>query len=137
MLGFLIPLVLKLGIPAKFAKPLIYGVLAILAVAAFFGAKAIYDHGVITKHDAKVEAATAKADLKANDHASEQRRADDSRITQEADQLKKVQTNAKTDHDRSLARFRCIRLQQSARAANREPPRCDGLNVPAGANGAH
>jgi hypothetical protein len=121
----------------KFAKPLIYGVLGLLILLALWGGKCAYDKSVITKHDAKVEAATAKADLKANDHAAEQRRADDARLTQESQQLKEAQNGATTDLDRRLAFQRCLRLQQGARRDGKQPPSCSGLNVPTGSARAH
>jgi hypothetical protein len=135
LIGFLAP---RLGPKGeKLAGPVAYLILAIGAAILLFGGKALYDHSVISKHDTKVEAKTAKADRKADNHAADQRRTDDARLNQEASQLQKVQTNAKSNHDRSLARARCIRLQQSARAAKRQPPACVGPGVPGGTDGAH
>jgi hypothetical protein len=121
---FLLKLATGIGIPPRFAKfAVIVTGIVLLALAAFAVVK-IHDHRVIAQHQAQQDAANAKADRKADTNAAEQRRADDSRLTQEADQLKKVQDNAKTNHDRSIARFRCIKLQQDARAAGRKSPTC-------------
>jgi hypothetical protein len=62
--GLLLGLVLKSGVSQRFAKPVLYAVLLALAVAAFFGAKAIYDHNLVSSHDAKQEAKATKATLK-------------------------------------------------------------------------
>jgi hypothetical protein len=63
----------------KLAGPVAYLILAIGAAILLFGGKALYDHSVISKHDTKVEAKTAKADRKADNHAADQRRTDDAR----------------------------------------------------------
>lgn len=124
MMG-LIALALKFGVPPKFAKAAVIAALFALVIAFFALGKCAYDKSIISRHEVKQEAATAKADRKADTHAAEQRRADDSRLTQEADQLKKVQDNAKTDTDRRLARHRCIRLQQAARRDSKLAPACN------------
>jgi hypothetical protein len=137
------PLLLKMVVGwlgpkwSKFAEPLVYLVALALIAAAIVGLVKLHDHRVIANHGARQDATTAKADRKADSHASAQRQTDDARLTQEADELKKAQANAKSNHDRSLARARCIRLQQSARAAKRQPPACAGPDMPSGAAGAH
>ncbi len=123
-MGFVIGKILALGVPAKFARPLAIVGLILLIIIALGVGKCTYDRSVIAKHDAKIEAATAKADRKADAAAAVTRRADDARITQEATQLEKVQANAPTDADRRLARHRCLRLQQSARAQGKPSPVC-------------
>jgi hypothetical protein len=130
MPSFLLSLAAGLGIPAPFRKAAVIAAGVLLLLLAIFAAVKIHDHRVIAQHQAAQDASNAKADRKADAKAAEQRRTDDSRLTQEAGQLKEAQTNAHTDHDRSLARARCIRLQQSARAAKREPPSCLGSGVP-------
>jgi uncharacterized protein HemX len=122
---------------SKLATPLIYLVALALIAAAIVGLVKLHDHRVIANHDARQDASTARADKKADNHAAVQRQTDDARLTQEQQQLQKAVTNANTNHDRSLARARCIRLQQSARAAKRQPPACTGLDVPGRASGAH
>lgn len=112
----------KLG---KFAKPLIFVVLAFLILGALWGGKCAYDHSIINAHEAKQDAANSKADRKADNHAAEQRRADDARLTQETNELNRSTNNGQTDLDRRLAFQRCLRMQQSARAAKRQPPACN------------
>jgi len=124
MFAFLIPFVLKLGIPARFAKIAIIGTLIVLAVALLGIGKCAYDKSIINAHEAKQEAATAKADRKADAKAAEQRRADDTRISQERQELEKVVSHAPTDLDRRLAFQRCLRLQQAARSSHRVAPSC-------------
>jgi flagellar biosynthesis component FlhA len=130
MIATLIARLVALGCPPGLAKPLLGIVAALVILGALWGGKCAYDRSVIDKHDAKVEAKTAKADRKADSHAAEQRRADDTRLTNETEELKRSTDHAQTNHERSLARARCIRLQQSARAAGRQSPSCAGLNVP-------
>lgn len=98
--------------------------LILAAVGLFFGAKAIYDHSVVSKHDAKIEASQAKADRAADQNASVAKEHDLNRQNQEADELIKVQENAKSTTDRRLAFHRCLRLQQHARENGLQPPRC-------------
>jgi hypothetical protein len=134
---WLLSLAAGIGIPERFQKAAIIGAGALLLILAAFVVVKIHDHRIIATHDAKQDATNSKADRKADSHAAEQRRADDTRLNQEADQLKKAQDNAKTDHDRRLARFRCIRLQQAARRDGKQPPSCLGPGVPGGAGGPH
>lgn len=110
---------------ARFAKPLIYLLLALLVLGALWGAKCSYDKHLISAHDSKQDASNAKADRRADQGAAVQRRNDDNRLAVEAQQLKEAQSNAHTDTDRSLARFKCIRLQQAARASNSVVPACN------------
>lgn len=109
------------------AKALGIGVLvALLAIAAVIAVK-VRDHRMIASHDAKQDAVNSKADRKADEHAAETRRVDDTRLAGEEAQLQKVrEDNAKLPNatDRRLARQRCIRLQQAARAEGRESPAC-------------
>lgn len=121
---WLLSLIMGLGVPARLAKPVLGLVAALALLGAFLGLKSCYDHRVIATHEAKQEAATAKADRKADTNAAEQRRADDSRLVNESDQLGKAQANAKTNLDRRLARNRCIRLQQAARRDGKLAPTC-------------
>jgi hypothetical protein len=120
----LVAMLIGWGVPAKFAKPLLIAVGVLLLLGAIFAAVKLHDRRVIDTHEAKQEAATAKADRKADDHAAEQRRSDDARLTQEQQQLQGSTTHAQTDLDRRLAFQRCLRLQQAARAAKRQPPTC-------------
>lgn len=108
----------------KGARAMAFAIIALAVLVALGTAKCLYDRAVISRHAAGQEAATAKADRKADAKAAEQRRADDARIVQESTQLEKVQANANTEMERRLARHRCLRLQQSARAEHRQPPTC-------------
>ena len=125
MLSFLIPLATGIGIPAKFAKPAIIGTLIVLAVVLLGLGKCAYDRNVIKAHEAKQEAATAKADRKADAKAAEQRRADDARSTQETQQIKEAVNEAGSDPAaRRAAYYRCVQLQQSARKSGKLPADC-------------
>lgn len=99
--------------------------LLLVLVVLLFGAKSCYDSSVVESHTARQDAANAKADRKADQQAAEQRRTDDTRAATEAAELQKVTNDATlTPANRRVARQRCIRLQQSARAAGRQPPAC-------------
>ncbi len=65
-----------------------------------------------------------KADRAADTKAAETRRTDDARLTAEQSELKEVTTNAPDPAAARRAHYRCIRLQQAAREAGREPPSC-------------
>jgi hypothetical protein len=117
-------LALKLGVTQRALKVGLIAGAVILLVIGVGVAKCAYDRSIIETHDARQSAANATADRKADAGAAVQRRADDSRLAQETQQLGKVQANAQSDVDRRLARHRCLRQQQAARASGREPPAC-------------
>lgn len=112
------------GLKGKVALAIGGLVLLLAAGGVLWGLKALYDHNVIAAHDARQEAATTKADRAADANAATERRADDNRLQSEAAELGKVTNDAQNDRDRRVARQRCIRLQQSARAAGRQSPAC-------------
>jgi hypothetical protein len=123
LIGFLAPRLGKNG--EKLAGPVAYLILAIGAAILLFGGKALYDHSVISKHDTKVEAKTAKADRKADNHAADQRRTDDARATSEAQEIKEAINEAGNDPAaRRAAYYRCVQLQQSARKSSKPSPDC-------------
>lgn len=123
MIGMLIGLIAP-TFGEKAARPIAWLIIIAAAVALFFGLKACYDQSIVTKHDAKIEASAAKADRAADQKAAEQKEHDLARQNEEADQLIKVQANAKTEADRRLAFHRCLRLQQRARENGLVTPRC-------------
>jgi uncharacterized protein YqfA (UPF0365 family) len=113
------------GVPAKAAKPLLFAGLALLVVALLFGAKCAYDKSVIEQHEARQEAATAKADRKADQKAADQRRVDDARAVSEAQEIKEAINEARNEgRDPRAAYYECVRLQQSARRERKPPPEC-------------
>lgn len=134
--GMLASLALRFGVSERAAK---FGLIGAAVVALVIGlgvAKCTYDRNLISGHTAKQDASNSKADRKADARAGETRRTDDSRLEQEKRELERAQANAQNDTDRRIARHRCLGLQQSARAAGRQPPACDRPGVPAGTGGA-
>lgn len=122
---FLIGLALKLGIPPRFAKYAAYAAGALLLLLAIFAAVKIHDHRVIASHEAKQDAANSKADRKADSHAADQRRVDDARVTTETQEINNAVSEAKrTGRDSRAAYYKCIGLQQRARAAKLVVPAC-------------
>lgn len=125
MFAFLIPLVLKLGIPSKFAKPAIIAAIIALAVLALGLGKCAYDRSIINAHEAKQDAANSKADRKADAAAAEQRRADDARLQTETQEVNHAVEKAGNDPvARRNAYYACVRAQQLARAKRQQPPTC-------------
>jgi hypothetical protein len=121
----LVAMLIGWGVPARLAKPLLYGVGALLLILAIFAAVKIHDHRVIAQHQASQDAANAKADRKADASAAEQRRSDDARLTNETQEINNAVSEAKrTGADPRLAYYQCVRLQQAARAAKRVVPSC-------------
>lgn len=109
----------------RFAKPLLIGVGALLLCLAIFAAVKLHDRRVIDTHEAKQDAANAKADRKADATAAEQRRVDDARLTTETQEVNNAVSEAKrTGADPRAAYYACVKLQQAARAANRVVPSC-------------
>lgn len=125
MMGSIIGWLIAKGLSERLARVVAIGGLLALLAGAMGGVKCAYDRRLIDNHEARREAASAKADRKADAKAAVQRRADDARIAQEQVQLERVQANATSDMDRRLARHRCLRLQQAARRERRQPPACN------------
>jgi uncharacterized membrane protein YccC len=122
---WLISLAAKLGIPPQFRKAAVIGAGAVLLVLAIFAAVKIHDHGVIATHEAKQDAANAKADRQADAKAAEQRRTDDARTTEESQQVKEAVNDARSQgRDPRAAYYKCVELQQRARAAKLVVPAC-------------
>lgn len=122
---FLITWALKAGIPAKYAKIAVIGALVTLLVVGLGVAKCAYDKSVIASHEAKQDAANAKADRKADTKAAEQRRTDDARSTKEETEIKEAVDEARrTGADPRAAYYECVRRQQHARAAGKPSPDC-------------
>lgn len=110
---------------AKFAKPVIYLSLILIAVGAFFGMRAIYDHRIIAAHDAKLSVGTANADKQADDNAAVSRVTDVTREQNESIQTQEAINAAKRNgSDPRAAYYDCVRKQQSARSAGKPPPVC-------------
>ena len=120
-----ISLLIGWGVPAKLAKPLLYGVGVLLLLLAIFAAVKLHDRRVVAQHQAAQDASNAKADRKADQQAGEQRRADDARQTNETQEINNAVSEAKrTGADPRAAYYHCVELQQAARAAKRVVPAC-------------
>lgn len=130
MIGLIVGFFLNRGASPKNARAYAWGVVLLAAALLLWGAKALYDHSIVSAHDAKIEASAAKADRKADQKAAEQAAKDAQRLDYETDQLIKAVDNAPKDPnvsddlERRLAYHRCLRLQQAARANSLKPPRC-------------
>ena len=122
---WIIARIIGLGVPPALAKPLMGIIAALALIGAFVGLKSCYDRKVVATHNAKQDAATAKADRKADAKAAEQRRADDARLTTETNEIKEAVNEAGTDpRARRAAFYECVRLQQAARRDGKPPAEC-------------
>jgi hypothetical protein len=125
-MGFLIGLALKLGVSQRWARPVTIAALVALLVFGLGVAKCAYDRSVINNYTNAAKAKAAAADRKADAKAAVERRTDDARITNEAQELKDVEARHEKESaaTRRVARQRCIRLQQQARDAGKQSPAC-------------
>lgn len=122
---WLLSLATGIGIPPRFAKAAVIAAGAILLGLAILAAVKIHDHRVIAAHDAKQDASNARADRKADTNAAEQRRVDDARVTTETQEINNAVSEAKrTGGDARAAYYKCVSLQQRARAAKLVVPAC-------------
>jgi hypothetical protein len=88
MMTYLIARLIALGIPKRFAAPLL-GLLALIAVAgALWTAIALHDRHVIAASDAQHEAKLAPVIAKAGDNAATQRSADTIAITRHEQEIR-------------------------------------------------
>jgi hypothetical protein len=121
----LIALLVSWGVPQRFAKPVLIAGLFALTLAALGLGKCAYDRSVIRQHDAKQDAANAKADRKADTHAADQRRADDARSATESTEIKEAVDEARRiGRDPRAAYYECVRKQQAARRERKPPADC-------------
>jgi len=121
----LIGLLVGWGVPQRFAKPVLVGGLFALALGSLGLGKCAYDRSIIRQHDAAQDAATAKADRKADSHAADQRRSDDARSATEDTQIKEAVDEARrTGADPRAAYYECVRRQQAARRQRKPPADC-------------
>lgn len=124
---FLIARIIALGVPARFAKPLL-GLIAFLALAGLvWAAIAHHDRGVIKAHDAQTNAAVIAKVTPANDRAADQRATDaidNARQTQEAHDV--IHQAPDTAPAPSSLRLGCLRLQRQGKSLA-SIPACAGL----------
>ena len=110
---------------AKFAKPLIYGAAAILAVIAFFGLKALYDHSVIAKHDQKAELQQVKRERKADANLQTQIGRDEAASQQRQQEIDNATRNIPDQAPSARQRARaCLELQRQAEQRRKPKPAC-------------
>jgi hypothetical protein len=122
---WLIGLALKAGIPLRFAKGAVIGILIVALVVGLGVGKCAYDKSIIEEHDAEREATIAKDDKKADNNAAVQRRVDDARVTSEKEEIKDAIAEAQaTGSDPRAAYYHCIALQQQARKRGQPSPNC-------------
>lgn len=114
-----------LGPYAKFAKPLIYAMLALILVGGLFGLKSCYDHKIIAAANNKQDASSARADTQADSTATNQIIIDNGRRTSESQETQHAIDHAKqTGADPRAAYYDCVRKQQSARRTGQPSPSC-------------
>ena len=126
MLAPVISFFVSAGLSERRSRRLAIGLIALLVLLGLWLAKLAYDRSVISRHDAGQVAATAQADRAADAQAATQRRADDTRLSAEADALEKVTENVSSADPRTARRayYECIRVQQAARELGGLTPAC-------------
>jgi hypothetical protein len=109
----------------KAAKPLLIAVLFLLALGLFGVGKCSYDRRIISAHNARQDAANAKADRRADQKAADQRVTDVNRANAEQSQIQQAIDEARrTGADPRAAYYECVRRQQAARRAGQPPVDC-------------
>lgn len=122
IIGFIVA---RLGVSPAAARAIAYAAGAVLLLLMILAVVKAHDHRIIAAHEAKQDAANARADRKADAAAAEQRRADDARSTDEATQIKEAINEAGNDPAaRRAAYYRCVVRQQSARRDGKPSPDC-------------
>lgn len=125
--GFLLNFVVGLLGPkfSKFAAPLIYAGYIILAVGAFFGLKAIYDHSVISRYETKAENKQLKRERTADTNLSNQKGRDDAAAQQRQQEIDNATRNipdqAPSARQRATA---CVELRREAQQRRKPVPAC-------------
>lgn len=113
------------AIGEKAARALLTAGLFVAALLLCWGAIAAYNRSVIAHHEAKQDAATAKADRKADGHAADQRLTDAARTTHEKQQTQEAIDEARRNGtDPRAAYYECVRREQAARNARQPSPDC-------------
>jgi hypothetical protein len=109
----------------RFAAPLVYGALILFAALSLWGLKPCYDSSVIENARQADNAEALRLKARADEKAAQTRGRDQARAQTEAEQLKETVDEAvEQGRDPRAAYYECIRMQQSARAANRATPAC-------------
>lgn len=113
----LVGILIGWGVPAKFAKPLLYVGGAVLILLALWGAKCAYDNRVIANHEQKLEQRAKPA----TDKAAEER-ANDAISNAKNDQERHDAIDAQPDQPISPTShaLACRRLRE----AGKHPPSC-------------
>lgn len=112
-----------LGLPERFARPLL-GALAVFAGIAILSlAKCSYDRRLIERHDDARDATIAAQGRAGEAQASDERRADDARISNETEEMDNATASMpdRAPSDRQRARA-CVILRQQARASGDPVP---------------
>lgn len=122
MIGFLLPILARLGVPEGLRKALGYATLAVAAIALLWAFRALYDRSVTKAHDQAVTARTNARDAIAKEQASEERATDVIIINQaekeRSDAIHKAQPSKPSAAAVALA---CARLRKSGTDTSRFP----------------
>lgn len=124
-MGSIIAWLIAKGVSQKLARPLAYGGLILILLAAFSVAKCSYDRSVIEKHGAREEAKQSKRERKADDNLNQQKRQDEQAAEERKREIDDATSNLPDQAPSARQRSRaCIELQRQAKAAGRNPPAC-------------
>jgi hypothetical protein len=109
----------------RFAKPVVFGLLAVLIVGALWGGKCAYDSHVIAQHAAKEEAKQAKRERKADANLEQQKDRDAAAAEQRQQEIDDATRNIPDQAPSARQRARaCLELRRQAKAHRRPEPAC-------------
>ncbi|MGH6613767.1 hypothetical protein [Sphingomonas sp.] len=121
------PLIAWLGgiVGAKFARPLLIGLAAAVAVALLGLGKCRYDAAVIARHDGARNAGIAAQGRAGEARAADERRIDDARIRNQTQEIthatQSIPDRAVSDRQHARA---CLILRRQARPGDPVPAGC-------------
>lgn len=122
MIGFLLPLLARVGVPEALRKAVAYASLAIALIALLGLVKCSYDRSLIRKHDAEVSAEAVKKDTAAKEQASQERANDTATINQaEKERNDAINRGPAVKPSPASIRHNCERLRRAGTDTSRIP----------------
>ena len=123
-------LLLSWGVPARFARAIVWGAIIASLIGCLALAKCGYDRRTIAAHDTARDLELSDGARAADGNAATARVEDTARLSTESVSLNEVIANAPPPpepaslSDARRAYYECIRVQQAARASGRPAPAC-------------
>lgn len=122
MIGFLLRLLARVGVPEGLRKAVAYASLAVALFALLGLVKCSYDRSLIRNHDAEVTAETVKKDSAAKEQASQERATDTETITKaEKERNDAINKGPAVKPSPASIRHNCERLRRTGTDTSRIP----------------